>query len=82
MNPFSPQILDNLVAIFNQGFKPGDIVEVLRSANSDETFLDVIKAEAFVMGGHSAVVQLKDKGIYDLTFVKGLSSDTAISTSA
>jgi hypothetical protein len=70
-NPLTEQQLQNQVNQFNETFKVGDKVEVLKRANGEETFIDEIKHEATIMGGHTAMTWLKGKGSYDLTFVKG-----------
>ena len=71
MRPLTQQQLENQVAQFNAAFKVGDKVEVLKSSNGNETFLDEIKHEASIIGGHTAMTWLVGKGSYDLTFVRG-----------
>lgn len=61
--------LKSSVEKFNSIYKIGDKVEVLKRKNGIETFTDTIKHEATIMGGHTAVIWLKEKGSYDLTFV-------------
>lgn len=56
---------------FNQSYKIGDRVEVFKIKGRPETFEDEIKNEATILGGHTAMTWLKEKGCYDLTFVKG-----------
>ena len=63
------QQLENQVSTFNEVFKVGDKVQVLKRADSKETFEDEIKHPATIMGGHTAMAWLKEKGSYDLTFV-------------
>jgi len=65
------QLLENRINIFNDAYKVGDKVEVMNTLDGDETFVDEIKHPATIMGGHTAMAWLKDKGSYDLTFVKG-----------
>lgn len=72
MRQLSQHQLENQVTQFNLAFKVGDQVEVLKLANGDETFIDEIKHTATIMGGHTAMTWLKEKGSYDLTFVVGL----------
>jgi len=67
----SQQQLENQVNQFNTTYKVGDKVEVLKRANGTETFIDEIKHEATIMGGHTAMTWLREKGSYDLTFVRG-----------
>lgn len=71
MRQLTQQQLENQVNQFNQTYKVGDEVEVLKRADGSETFIDEIKHEATIMGGHTAMTWLKGKGSYDLTFVKG-----------
>lgn len=71
MKPLSPQQLQNQVNQFNAAYSIGDKVEVLKSRSGDETFIDVIKHPATIMGGHTAMAWLVGKGSYDLTFVVG-----------
>lgn len=71
MRQLTQQQLENQVSQFNQTYKVGDEVEVLKRADGTETFIDEIKHEATIMGGHTAMTWLKGKGSYDLTFVKG-----------
>lgn len=63
--------LENQINQFNELYEIGDKVEVLKNLNSDETFIDEIKHNATIMGGHTAMTWLKGKGSYDLTFVVG-----------
>lgn len=77
MRQLSQQQLENKVAQFNATYKVGDEVEVLKRANGDETFIDTIKHEATIMGGHTAMTWLKEKGSYDVTFVRGLAKKEA-----
>ncbi|MEQ3501108.1 hypothetical protein ABMY20_15240 [Tenacibaculum sp. SSH1-16] len=70
MIQLSKEQLENQVNTFNSAFKVGDKVEVYRTPGG-ETFVDEIKHEATIMGGHTAMTWLKEKGSYDLTFVKG-----------
>lgn len=65
------QFLENQINQFNDAYKVGDKVEVMKTRDGEETFVDEIKYPATVMGGHTAMAWLKDKGSYDLTFVKG-----------
>lgn len=65
----SQQQLENQVSTFNDVFKVGDKVQVLKHADSKETFEDEIKHPATIMSGHTAMAWLKGKGSYDLTFV-------------
>ena len=67
----TPQQLKNQVNQFNETYKVGDTVAVLKRSNGTETFIDVIKHEATIMGGHTAMTWLKEHGSYDLTFVCG-----------
>jgi uncharacterized protein with von Willebrand factor type A (vWA) domain len=71
MHPLTPQQLQSQVDTFNSAYKVGDKVEVFRYASDPEAFIDEIKHEATIMGGHTAVIWLKEKGSYNLTFVKG-----------
>ena len=77
MRQLTQQQLENQVTQFNATYKVGDEVEILKRANETETFVDTIKHEATIMGGHTAVTWLKDKGSYDLTFVRGLAKKEA-----
>jgi len=67
----SVEQLESQVTTFNQAYKVGDKVEVYKVLGQSETFVDEIKYEATIMGGHTAMAWLKEKGSYDLTFVKG-----------
>jgi len=71
MKQLTQQQLENQVNQFNEAYKVGDTVEVLKWSDENETFIDVIKHEATIMGGHTAMTWLKDKGSFDLTFVRG-----------
>ncbi len=71
MKILSQRQLENQVHQFNQTYKVGDEVEVLKRSTSDETFIDKIKHPASIMGGHTAMAWLQENGSYDLTFVKG-----------
>lgn len=64
--------LELQVKQFNQNYKVGDQVEVFKIKNHPETFIDVISNEASIIGNHTPVTWLKNKGCYDLTFVKGI----------
>lgn len=64
--------LQNQVNTFNKSYKVGDKVEVLKCSQSKETFVDEIKNKATIMGGHTAMTWLKNKGSYNLTFIVGL----------
>ncbi|GHE65161.1 hypothetical protein GCM10011340_20290 [Roseivirga thermotolerans] len=64
------QQLQSQIDTFNRAYKVGEKVEVY-NCNSPETFLDEIKSEATIMGGHTAITWLKEKGWWDLSFVKG-----------
>lgn len=66
----SKEQLESQVNTFNSAFKVGDKIEVYKTPGG-ETFVDEIKHEATIMGGHTAMTWLKNKGSYDLTFVKG-----------
>lgn len=65
------QKLQNQIDNFNSKYKVGDKVEVEKYKGSKDVFVDVIKHEATIMGGHTAMTWLENKGCYDLTFVKG-----------
>lgn len=75
MRQLTSQQLENQVNQFNETYKVGDKVEVLKIATGTATFTDEIKHPATVMGGHTAMCWLKQKGSYDLTFVKGKASE-------
>jgi len=68
------QQLENQVTQFNDAYKVGDKVEVLKYIDEDAIFIDEVAHKATIMGGHTAMTWLKDKGSYDLTFVRGLAS--------
>lgn len=70
MNKLSQSQLENQVEQFNEAYAVGDTVEVMKYADGAETFTDVIKHPATIMGGHTAMAWLKEKGSYDLTFVR------------
>lgn len=70
MRQLSQAQLQSQVDTFNQAYEVGDKIEVFRTPGG-ETFVDEIKHEATIMGGHTAMTWLKQKGSYDLTFVKG-----------
>ena len=72
MKQLTQQQLENQVNQFNETYKVGDTIEILKRSNGMETFIDIIKHEATIMGGHTAMTWLKDKGSYDLTFVRGI----------
>lgn len=78
MKQLSTAQLENQVNQFNETYKVGDEVEVLKNVRTKETFLDTIKHPASIMGGHTAVCWLKEKGSYDLTFVVGMSKGTVV----
>lgn len=65
--------LQSQVETFNKAYNVGDKVEVYKVLGG-ETFVDEIKHQATIMGGHTAMTWLKDKGSYDLTFVRGLAN--------
>lgn len=66
----SPEQLQSQIETFNNSYKVGDKIEVWLILGK-KSFVDEIKHEATIMGGHTAVCWLKEKGSYDLTFVKG-----------
>lgn len=63
--------LQNQIDQFNAKYKVGDMVEVEKFKGSKDVFIDEIRYEATIMGGHTAMTWLMNKGSYDLTFVKG-----------
>lgn len=67
--------LQNQVTAFNRAYQVGDKVKVMKDAHGGDTFIDEIKHQATIMGGHTAMAWLKEKGSYDLTFVVGLADD-------
>ena len=71
MKKVSQQELEKRVHKFNATYKVGEEVEVLKTLDGKETFIDTIKHEATILGGHTAITWLKEKGCYDLTFVRG-----------
>ncbi|WP_421977854.1 hypothetical protein [Roseivirga seohaensis] len=71
MNKLSQQQLQSQVDTFNAAYKVGDKVESFTYANEPTTFIDEIKHEATIMGGHTAVTWLKEKGSWNLIFIKG-----------
>jgi len=71
MRQLSNEQLESQTTTFNNAYKVGDKVEVYKTPGG-ETFVDEIKHEATIMGGHTAMTWLKNKGSYDLTFVKGV----------
>lgn len=71
MKKLSEKQLINQVNNFNKIYKIGDKVEVYKIKGQKETFIDEIRYEASIMGGHTAMAWLKGKGSYDLTFIKG-----------
>ena len=71
MGQLSKEQLENQITTFNKAYKVGDKIEVYLILGV-KTFIDEIKHEATIMGGHTAMTWLKNKGSYDLTFVKGL----------
>jgi len=75
MKQLSKEQLESQIETFNRAYKVGDKVEVYRILGEKETFVDEIKHEATIMGGHTAMTWLKDKGSYDLSFVKGAAKD-------
>jgi len=68
------QQLESQIETFNNAYKVGDEIEVYVSIGG-ETFVDEIKHEATIMGGHTAMTWLKNRGSYDLTFVKGFANN-------
>ena len=65
----SKEQLENQVTQFNEAFNVGDRVEVMTLKSGGDTFEDVIKHPASIMGGHTAMAWLEEKGSYDLTHV-------------
>ncbi|MGD1842269.1 MAG: hypothetical protein ACFB0B_15435 [Thermonemataceae bacterium] len=63
--------LQTQVAVFNETYGVGDKIEVWRIVG-EETFIDEISHVATILNGHTAVVWLKEKGSYDISFVKSL----------
>lgn len=61
--------LEKQIQNFNNTYKVGDKVEVAKIKGTNMTFIDEIKHEATIMGGHTAVTWLKEKGSYDLSHV-------------
>jgi acetylornithine/succinyldiaminopimelate/putrescine aminotransferase len=53
---------DDRVELFNKTYTTGDKV-IVKDDNGNE-FTDVVKAPASIMGGHTAVAWLEDKGSY------------------
>ena len=80
MNQLSKEQLESQVNTFNSTYKVGDKVEVWLILGK-KTFIDEIKHEATIMGGHTAMAWLKGRGSYDLTFVKGLAKKEALAES-
>jgi len=74
MNKISQKKLQQIIDNFNNKYKVGDKVEVWQ-IKGVRSFEDEIKHEATIMGGHTPVTWLKEKGSYDLTFVKGMIKD-------
>jgi len=70
-NQLSQEQLENQVNQFNEIYKEGDTVFVMKYADGSETFVDSISRPASIMGGHTAMAWLDNNGCYDLTFVKG-----------
>lgn len=64
--------LKNIVNVFNIAYKIGDKIEIHKTSEGEETFVDIIKKQASVLNNHTPVVWLRNKGCYDLTFVKGI----------
>jgi hypothetical protein len=56
---------------FNATYKVGDSVLVERIKGRGNTFTDTIKHKAAIMGRHTPVTWLRDKGSYNLTHVLG-----------
>ena len=66
----SPKELARLVEDFNSKYRIGD--QVLVTGDYGETFVDVVRYPASIMGGHTAVAWLETVGSYVIDRVKGL----------
>ena len=61
--------LEKQVNDFNQKYNVGDKVEVTKHIGVSQLFTDEIKHEATILGGHSPVVWLKEKGCYNINHI-------------
>ena len=60
------KLLDK-VKQFNKKYKVGDIVQVKKDLTKGaDCFISQITYKSYVLGRHTAVVYLKDKGVYDI----------------
>ena len=69
MGQLSQQQLENKINTFNNAYSVGDKVEVMKTSDGSDKFEAIIKHEATILGGHTAVTWLEGKGSYDLDFV-------------
>lgn len=61
---------DDKVALFNKTYNVGDMVRVI--GDDGKEFIDEVKYPASIMGGHTAMAWLKEKGSYRIERVIGL----------
>jgi len=56
---------------FNKQYKVGDRIKVLFAKGHPETFEDEIYNNATILGGHTVMTWLSEKGSYDISHVVG-----------